>query len=332
MGPAPPSIPQEQTIAVNFKPATKGSGVAYLFPGQGAQFVGMGRQLYDQSSEARAVFEEVDAALGRPLSGVLLTGPEEELRETVNAQPAIMAVSLAAVKAMAEALGERKMPKPAMLAGHSLGEYTSLAVAGVLDVGQTGWLVQQRGRLMQEACEQIPGSMAAVLGLDLMTMEEIARETGTYVANVNTPEQIVISGDRMSVAQSCDMALARGARKAIPLRVGGAFHSRLMEPAREGLIEAVDGLTFREPTVPIVANCTGEALTTAREIKEELIAQISSCVQWHRSIDYMIGAGVSRFIEIGPGRALASMVKRIDRSADTASVGDLDSILRLRRN
>ena len=202
-------------MALNFRPAIKGSEVGYLFPGQGAQFVGMGRQLYEQSSEARQVFEEVDEALGRPLSRVLLSGPEEELRETANAQPAIMAVSLAAIKAMDETLGERKMPKPAMVAGHSLGEYTSLAVAGVLDIGQTGWLVQERGRLMQEACEQTPGSMAAILGLDLMTMEEIARETGTYVANVNTPEQIVISGERMSVAQSCDMALARGARRAI---------------------------------------------------------------------------------------------------------------------
>ena len=319
-------------MALNFRPAIKGSEVGYLFPGQGAQFVGMGRQLYEQSSEARQVFEEVDEALGRPLSRVLLSGPEEELRETANAQPAIMAVSLAAIKAMDETLGERKMPKPAMVAGHSLGEYTSLAVAGVLDIGQTGWLVQERGRLMQEACEQTPGSMAAILGLDLMTMEEIARETGTYVANVNTPEQIVISGERMSVAQSCDMALARGARRAIPLRVGGAFHSRLMQPAREGLIEAVEGLAFREPTVPIVANCTGEELTSASQVKRELVAQISSCVQWHKSIDYMIGAGVSRFIEIGPGRALASMVKRIDRSVDTTSVGDLDAILELRRN
>jgi [acyl-carrier-protein] S-malonyltransferase len=292
----------------------------------------MGRQLYDESSEAREVFHEVDAALGRPLSELIFSGPEDDLRETENAQPSIMAVSLAAVKAMNEKLGEEGVPRPALLAGHSLGEYTSLAVAGVLDVGDTALLVQERGRLMQEACEQAPGTMAAVLGMDFMTMEEIARETGVYISNVNTPEQIVISGERLAVARFCDMALARGARKAIPLRVGGAFHSRLMEPAREGLIEAVDRLAFTDPAVPIVANCTGEALTKADEVKEELIAQISSCVQWSRSIDYMIGSGVSHFIEIGPGRALSSMVKRIDRSVDTDSVGDLDSILKLRRN
>jgi [acyl-carrier-protein] S-malonyltransferase len=292
----------------------------------------MGGQLYDASPAARSVFHEVDMALGRPLSKLLFSGPEEVLRETVNAQPAIMAVSLACFQAMADNLGEGALPRPALLAGHSLGEYTALAVAGVLDLGDTARLVQERGRLMQEACDVAPGAMAAVLGLDLMTMEEIARETGTYVSNVNTAVQIVISGDRMAVARSLDLALARGAKKAVPLRVGGAFHSRLMEPAQEGLIEAVDKLTFKDPTVPIVANCTGDPLTTADEVKRELISQISSCVQWKRSVDYMIGTGVSRFIEIGPGRALSSMVKRIDRSTDAVSVGDLDAIIKLRRN
>ena len=318
-------------MTLHFRPATIGSGVAYIFPGQGAQFVGMGRQLHDESAEAREVFKEVDSALGRPLSKMLLDGPEGDLRETVNAQPAIMAVSLAAVNAM-EALGGDDTPHPALIAGHSLGEYTSLAVAGVLDVGSTALLVQERGRLMQQACEEKPGSMAAILGLDVQTIQEIARETGTYVSNVNTAEQIVISGERISVAQSCDMALARGANKAIPLRVSGAFHSRLMDSARDGLIEAVDRLRFNDPTVPIVANCTGEALTTADQVKQELVTQISACVQWQKSVDYMIGSGVSRFIEIGPGRALASMVKRIDRSVDTTSVGDVDSIMALRRN
>ena len=319
-------------MTLKFAPTTRGDGTAYLFPGQGAQSVGMGGQLYDASPAARSVFHEVDMALGRPLSKLLFSGPEEVLRETVNAQPAIMAVSLACFQAMADNLGEGALPRPALLAGHSLGEYTALAVAGVLDLGDTARLVQERGRLMQEACDVAPGAMAAVLGLDLMTMEEIARETGTYVSNVNTAVQIVISGDRMAVARSLDLALARGAKKAVPLRVGGAFHSRLMEPAQEGLIEAVDKLTFKDPTVPIVANCTGDPLTTADEVKRELISQISSCVQWKRSVDYMIGTGVSRFIEIGPGRALSSMVKRIDRSTDAVSVGDLDAIIKLRRN
>ena len=224
------------------------------------------------------------------------------------------------------------MPKPTVVAGHSLGEYTALAVAGVLDVGDTAQLIQERGRLMQEACEERPGTMAAVLGLDEMTVEEISRETGTYVSNVNTAQQIVMSGERMAIAQALDMALARGAKKAIPLRVGGAFHSALMEPAKAGLVEAINKLDFKDPTLPIVANCTGQPLTKAVEIKQELISQISSCVQWKRSIDYIIGSGVSYLLEVGPGRALSSMVKRIDNSAKAVSVEDMDSILRLRRN
>ena len=310
----------------------KGAGVAYLFPGQGAQVVGMGQELYDRSPAARSVFHEVDMALGRPLTKLVFEGPQEQLRETVNAQPAIMAVSLACVKAMEESLGEGAVPQPVLMAGHSLGEYTALAVAGVLDVGETARLVQERGRLMQEACDQRPGSMAAILGLDEMTIEEISRETGTYVSNVNTPEQVVISGERMLVAQALDMALARGAKKVLPLRVGGAFHSALMEPATKGLAEAIGKLEFKDPLVPIVANCTGEPLTSAEEVKQELVSQVCSCVQWNRSIDYMLGSGVSYFVEVGPGRALSSMVKRIDRSTEAVSVGDMDSILDLRRN
>jgi [acyl-carrier-protein] S-malonyltransferase len=292
----------------------------------------MGRELYDNSPAARSVFDEVDMALGRPLTKLLFAGPLEELSETVNAQPAIMAVSLACTKAIEEELGPAAMPQPSVVAGHSLGEYTALAVADVLDVGDTARLVQERGRLMQEACELRPGSMAAVLGLDQMTMEEISRETGTYVSNVNTPEQIVISGERMAVARALDMAQARGAKRAIPLRVSGAFHSALMEPARAGLVEVVNGLEFRDPTIPIVANCTGKPMTRGEEVKQELVSQICSCVQWKQSIDYMIGSGVSRFVEVGPGRSLSSMVKRIDRSAESISVGDMDSILQLSRN
>ena len=319
-------------MGFNFAPATEGTGVAYLFPGQGSQAVGMGEQLYDASPAARSVFHEVDMAVGRPLTKLLFSGPEEELRETMNAQPAIMAVSLACVNAMEENLGAEGMPRPDLIAGHSLGEYTAMAVAGVLDVDQTAFLVQERGRLMRKACEQNSGSMAAVLGLDEMTMEEISRETGTYVSNVNTAEQIVISGERMAVAQALDMASARGARKVIPLRVSGAFHSALMEPARSGLVEAVNSLEFKDPVVPIVGNCTGEPLTKAKDVKQEIISQVSSCVQWKRSMDYMVGAGVSKFVEVGPGTALSSMVKRIDRSAEAVSIGDMDGILRLRRN
>ena len=318
-------------MTLNVKPRSRNQ-VAYLFPGQGAQAVGMGRELYEQSSTARSVFDEVDSALGRSLTQVLFEGPEDELRQTVNAQPAIMAVSLACALVIKEQLGPKATAHPTMMAGHSLGEYTALAVAGVLDVADTAKLVSARGELMQEACDRNPGTMAAVLGLDEMTLEEIARETGTYVSNVNTAEQIVVSGDRIAVARALDLASARGAKKVLPLRVGGAFHSGLMEPARAGLVEAVNSLTFNDPKVPIIANCTGEPLTTADSVKRELVAQICGCVQWKRSIDYMVGSGVSNFIEVGPGKALSGMVKRISRDAKVTSVGDMDSILSLHRN
>ncbi len=278
------------------------------------------------------MFEQVDDALGKSLTSIMFNGPLEELRHTVNPQPVLMAVSLACVKAMEERLDENKLPKPVVMAGHSLGEYSALAVAGVLDIADTTRLVQMRGKLMQEACEQNPGTMAAIIGVDQMAMEEVARETGVWVSNINTAEQIVISGDRMGIAQAMDLAAARGAKKVIALRVGGAFHSGLMEPARAGLVEAIESMDFHNPTVPIVANCTGDPLNTADSIKEELVAQVSGCVQWKRSVDYMMGTGVDSFIEIGPGRALGGMVKRINRRAVIANVADLESIMKLRRN
>ena len=319
-------------MTLNFESISHGNGTAYLFPGQGTQVVGMGAELYEHSPASRSVFHEVDKALGRPLTEILFNGPEDEMRETINAQPAIMAVSLACYRAMEEQLGPKNMPHPTLLAGHSLGEYTALAIAGVLNIAETAQLVQERGRLMQAACDQRPGAMAAIIGLDQMIMEEISRETGTYVSNVNTPIQIVISGERMAVAHALDLATARGAKKAIPLRVAGAFHSALMEPAKSGLVDAVQNLDFKDPVIPIVANCTGTPLTKAEDVKSELVSQISKCVQWKQSIDYMIGAGVSRFIELGPGKALSSMVKRIAPSAETVSAGDMESILRLSKN
>ena len=319
-------------MTLRFMSETGGPKVGYLFPGQGAQAVGMGQELYENSSAARSVFDQVDDALGRPLSKLLFHGPEEELRQTINAQPGIMAVSLACIKAMEEKLGPDAMPEPVVTAGHSLGEYTALAVAGVLDIGDTAKLVQKRGELMQEACDQNPGTMAAILGLDEMTLEEIARETGTYVSNINTAEQIVISGDVLGIARALDLATARGAKKVIPLRVGGAFHSGLMEPARSGLLEAMESLHFNDPEIPIIANCTGEPLDSAANVKQELASQVSTCVQWKRTVDYMVGSGVDSFIEIGPGKALSGMVKRISKDAKITNVGDMDSILELSRN
>ena len=308
----------------------EGNKTAFLFPGQGAQAVGMGFDLYQGSKAAKDVFEQVDDALGRPLSRILFEGPEEELRETINAQPGIMAVSLACLESIKETLGEDNVALPLFMAGHSLGEYTALAAAGVMSIKDTALLVQRRGELMQEACDANPGTMAAILGMDEITLQEIADESGVFISNINTQEQIVISGEKTAVGVAMNMASNQGAKKVIPLNVGGAFHSGLMEPAKSGLIDAVNEVDFETSRVPIVANCSGDPVSEPEEIRNELITQISGCVQWKKSVEFMIKSGVTDFAEIGPGRALSGMVRRIERSANTFNVSDLDAILNLR--
>jgi [acyl-carrier-protein] S-malonyltransferase len=213
-----------------------------------------------------------------------------------------------------------------MIAGHSLGEYTALAVAGALSVSETAKLVEERGRLMQRACEMKPGTMAAIIGLDQMTVEEISRQTGTYVSNVNTGDQVVISGEVLAVARALDLASSRGAKRAIPLRVAGAFHSSLMSPARDGLEKIVDGLDLTDPVIPIIANMTARPMTTANELRQELVTQICECVQWKKSVEFMVESGVSSFVEIGPGKTLSAMVKRIDKSVKTSTVSDMAAV------
>ena len=310
----------------------KNSKTAFLFPGQGAQAVGMGLDLYKESDSGKEVFDKVDEALGRSLSKIMFEGPEDELRETRNAQPGIMAMSLACIEVMKSNVPSEAIPIPYLMAGHSLGEYTALAAAGVLSVMDTAKLVQERSELMQHACDSNPGTMAAILGLDEMVLQEVARESGVFISNINTQDQIVISGEKMSVARAMDMSDARGAKKVIPLKVGGAFHSGLMEPAKTGLVDFIDGLKFNDPEVPIIANCTGTPLHTGEEIKGELISQISGCVQWKKSVDFMIKSGIDNFLEIGPGRALGGMVKKIDRGVNVASVNDIESIVAISRN
>ncbi|MEE8363913.1 MAG: ACP S-malonyltransferase [Dehalococcoidia bacterium] len=306
---------------------TQTARVAYLFPGQGSQTVGMGKDLYERSPAARMVFEEIDDTLGRRLTSVMFQGPDEELTKTENAQPAITAVSLAAYMALEEASGAFRVP--AMVAGHSLGEYSSLAVAGALSIADTARLVVERGRLMQHACDQRPGGMAALIGIDELSVEEICRETGVEKANVNSDDQIIISGDHPSLARAIDLAAARGARKCVSLQVGGAFHSGLMEPARSGLVDVIESLDWRDPQITIVANCDARPLTTAQEIKEELTGQIMSCVRWSASVRYILDQGVTEFVEVGPGRVLAGLLRRIERSARVSNVNDMDSVLAL---
>lgn len=301
-----------------------GQKIAYLFPGQGSQAVGMGKELFSASAASRAVFDEVDDALGLKLSSIMFEGPAEALTRTENAQPAIAAVSLAAWKALEETSGSPRVPD--MAAGHSLGEYTALAVAGVLSISDVVRLVSQRGRVMQGACDERPGGMAALIGIDEITVEEICRETGAYTSNINAPGQIIISGSHMDLARAIDLAAARGARKAIPLSVAGAFHSGLMAPAQHELNHLIDSLEFSDPVIPIVGNVEARPLNTAAEIKEELQMQLMSCVQWNRTMDFMLQSGVRDYVELGPGRVLGGIMKRIDRKASVTSIGDYEGV------
>lgn len=297
---------------------------AYVFPGQGSQTGGMGKDLYDSFATVRAIFDEADKALGYGLSKICFEGPEEDLRQTLNAQPAILTVSYACLVAAKEA-NVGALPPPAYVAGHSLGEYTALAAGGVLDFATALKLCRERGRLMQEAGTLRPGSMAAVLGVDESELNKICAEAGVVIGNVNCPGQLVISGDKDKVAAAVALIQARKG-KAIPLAVSAAFHSPLMVPAIPGMKAAFATSNFKNATVPVVANTTAVAVETPDAVKDELIAQISNCVQWQKSVEYMAAHGVNTFIEMGPGKVLTGCVKRIAKEAKTINISDMKTV------
>ena len=298
---------------------------SFIFPGQGAQKVGMGQSLYETSPAARSVFEEADDSLGVNLSQVMFEGPTETLQDTAYTQPAIMTVSIAIWRAWQEFLGA-SAPQPMAVAGHSLGEYTSMVVGGVMDFSDGVRLVRERGRLMHEASEARPGSMAAIIGLDEIVVAQVAQDAGVELANINSDDQIVISGDKMALARAMDLASARGAKKVVPLAVSGAFHSRLMELAQEGLTDAIDGITLRDPQFPVVANSTGAPITNAEQARQELLTGLCNCVLWKHSVQLMINSGANRFVEFGPARVLSSLVRRIDPGVEALTLSDPDSI------
>jgi [acyl-carrier-protein] S-malonyltransferase len=303
------------------------SRAAYVFPGQGAQSAGMGSDLYDKYPAARRVFDEADASLGFPLSRLCFEGPEEELTKTHNVQPAILVVSIACLRALQEA-AIANLPPPAFVAGHSLGEYTALVAAGAVDLAEAVLLVRERGRLMYDAGLKNAGGMLALLGLDEETVKGVSRDSGTEISNVNCPGQIVISGATAALEEADKLAKARGGR-AVPLKVSGAFHSALMEPVLSDFTKVVSKAKFRPPAIPVISNVTAQPLTDVNSIREELVKQLRNCIQWQRSVEYMVQSGVAAFYEIGPGRVLSGLIKRINSELQIFNISGAEEIAQL---
>jgi [acyl-carrier-protein] S-malonyltransferase len=304
------------------------SKAAYVFPGQGSQSTGMGLDLYNSYPAARAVFDVADASLGFSLSSLCFEGPEEELTKTHNVQPAILVGSIACLKAL-QAEDIANFPSPAFVAGHSLGEYTALVVASALDLTDAVLLVRERGRLMYEAGLKNPGSMLAVIGLDEETVKDISFHSETEISNINCPGQIVISGAAQALAEAGKLANIKGARVLIPLKVSGAFHSALMEPIIAEFSKVVSSFKFHPPAIPVISNVTARPLTDVDSIKEELVKQLRNCIQWQGSVEYMIYSGVTTFYEIGPGRVLSGLIRRINSELETFNVSGIEDIAQL---
>jgi [acyl-carrier-protein] S-malonyltransferase len=288
---------------------------AYIFPGQGAQFSGMGLDLYENSPLAQELFEKANEILGFSITDVMFEGSAEDLKETKVTQPAIFLHSVILAKTLGDSF------KPDMVAGHSLGEFSALVAAGALTFEDGLRLVSQRAQAMQKACELQPSTMAAVLGLDDDIVEKVCAMTEGVVvaANYNCPGQLVISGEIDAVNKACEALKEEGARRALVLPVGGAFHSPMMEPAREELAAAIENTTFSKPNCPIYQNVTATAITDENEIKANLISQLTAPVRWTQSVQQMIADGATHFTEVGPGKVLQGLVKKIHREAETTS-------------
>lgn len=287
---------------------------AYVFPGQGAQFIGMGKDLYDNHSEAKEMFERANEILGFRITDIMFEGTADELKQTKVTQPAIFLHSVILAKTLEEF-------NPDMVAGHSLGEFSALVANGTLSFEDGLRLVSQRALAMQEACEAEPSTMAAVLGLEDEVVEKLCAETEGVVvaANYNCPGQLVISGAIRAVEAACEKMKEAGARRALILPVGGAFHSPLMKPAEEKLAAAIENTNFQKPSSPVYQNVTTTAISDPEEIKKNLIAQLTAPVKWTQSVQNMVADGATHFVEVGPGKVLQGLVKKIHREAEVAS-------------
>ena len=303
---------------------------AFLFPGQGSQAVGMGRALAERYPAARAVFDAVDEALGEKLSALMFEGPVETLTLTANAQPALMAASLAALRALEAEAGLDLARDAAFVAGHSLGEYSALAAAGSLAIEDAARLLRLRGQAMQRAVPAGAGAMAALLGLDVEAASAVAHEAAGEgvcdVANDNGAGQVVVSGDKAAVERAVVLAQARGARRAVMLAVSAPFHCRLMAPAADAMREALAGARIAAPAVPVVANVEAAPLSDPEAIREALVRQVTGTVRWRESVAHMASARVDRFFEVGSGKVLAGLVRRIVPEAKAASIGTPDDV------
>ncbi|MEO1494328.1 MAG: ACP S-malonyltransferase [Pseudomonadota bacterium] len=304
---------------------------AFTFPGQGAQTIGMGKDLAEAYPVARAVFDEVDAALGESLSALIWEGSQDDLTLTANAQPALMATSLAAMRAL-EAEGVA-VDAAAFVAGHSLGEYSALAAAGALTVADTARLLRVRGHAMQEATPVGTGAMAALLGLDFETAAAVAEEAAEgeicQAANDNDPAQVVVSGDKAAVERAVEIAKAKGARRALLLPVSAPFHCALMQPAADRMAEALAEVEIKTPAVPLVANVRAAAVSDPDEIRSLLVEQVTGSVRWRESVQFMAAQGVTELVEIGAGKALSGMARRIDKSLAATAVNGPDDVKKL---
>jgi [acyl-carrier-protein] S-malonyltransferase len=314
---------------------TSMTSVAFVFPGQGSQSVGMGQLLAASSPAAAAVFADADEALGQPISRLAFEGPAEELDRTENAQPALLATSIAYLTALTErgpAAGADHLA-PAFAAGHSMGQYSALVAAGVISLADGVRLVRERGRLMQASGAGRDGAMAAVIGLDeerLPALVERASRIGTFgIANRNSPGQVVVSGERAAIEAAVEIGRELGARKVVVLPVSVAAHSPLMADAAEGMRRVLEDVTFHDPAVPLIANADARVLTTADEARNELVDHLTAGVDWVAAVSRMTTAGVTRFVEVGPGRVLTGLIKRIAPGADAIALDDPSAADRL---